>query len=94
MSIFKTVFEQFRGVIENASNLALPTSTILTVVKTDHICGAANTVLKNYDAVWKSIVMNKNISSVLQRVSADGTLSLTKGRRFSVVLVKGKGVLY
>lgn len=50
--------------------------------------------LGGYDAVQKSIVVERDISEVMQRVFADGTCSPTKRRRNSVVFVHDVGSPY
>lgn len=85
-SIFKCVLEYFQGVSNITRNMAFPLNTLLTVDKTGYICGGANILLGDYDAVQKSIVMKRNIFNAIQRVFADSAFG-TKCRPFSVVLV-------
>lgn len=92
-SISKCVLKHFRGVSTSAKNTALPTNIILQFVKTDYICGRANIVLEDYDAVRKSFVIKRINFNVTQRVFADAALGPTKCRRLVFFLCK-RGRLY
>lgn len=71
--------------------MAIPTKVILAVVENSYICGGANIVFDDYDFIWKSFVMKRNITNLMQRVFADSGFGPTMRHRFSVVLVQGEG---
>lgn len=92
--IFKCVFGHFQGVSSGARNMSLSTIILLTVVKTGYVCGGANIVHEDYDAVQKSIVIKRNIFNVAQKVFADGASGPAKCHRVSFVFVQVEGTLY
>lgn len=73
--------------------MALPTNILLTLVKANFFCGRENIVLDEYDAVQKSVVIERNIFSVIQVVFADGPFGPTECPRFSDDFVQDEGGL-
>lgn len=82
------------GVFNSARKMDFQTNTTLTVLSTGYIHSGENNVFEDYDAVKKSTVKKKNISNVLQKVSADSAFDPAKRRRFGVVIAQGEASLY
>lgn len=74
--------------------MILATNMILTVTRTGYICVGASKFLDDYAAVWKSIVMKRNISSVMKKFFSDGAFVLQSTVGLASFLCKERRHLY